>query len=381
MDKKIRVAVIFGGKSTEHEVSRVSAASVVRNIDNEKYDVVTIGITKDGRWLPYNGPADLIENGKWEAEARKVMAESAARGLKFLSGKLHHKDDASKGVEARTLLEVAGAEATERKIDVVFPVLHGCNGEDGTIQGFLELAGVPYVGAGVLGSALGMDKAYAKVILEKAGIPQGRYLLLLRKEMQENWEKVIEEVESNFSYPCFIKPSNSGSSVGVTKAHNRKELEEGLKIAMKYDRKILVEEFINGREIECAVLGNDKPQASTVGEIIPSNEFYDYDAKYKSGDSKLIIPAELPFGTIQEIREYAVKAFKALDCAGLARVDFFVHKETGEIYINEINTIPGFTHISMYPKLWEASGVSYAELIDRLITLAIERYNDNHRET
>lgn len=379
MDKKIKVAVIFGGKSTEHEVSRVSAASVVRNIDKEKYDVVTIGITKEGRWLPYSGSADLIENGKWEAEARKSLAGGGARSSKLLPGKFHRKDDTSKGVETRALLEIAGAEANDEKIDVVFPALHGCNGEDGTIQGFLELADVPYVGAGVLGSALGMDKAYARVILEKVGIPQARYLLLLRKEVRENWEKTIEEVENNFSYPFFIKPSNSGSSVGVTKAHDRKEFEEGLKVAMKYDRKILVEEFIDGREIECAVLGNDKPQASTVGEIVPSNEFYDYDAKYKSDDSKLIIPAELPFGTIQEIREYAIKAFKALDCAGLARVDFFVHRDTGKIYINEINTIPGFTPISMYPKLWEASGVPYSELIDRLIMLAIEKYNDNQR--
>lgn len=391
MSKK-RIGIIFGGRSSEHEVSRVSAESVIRNIDKSKYDVVMIGITKEGRWLSYDGPVDKIGSGEWqqiaEMAAFKRLAEGAGAGRSeapsenagdqccSLVSSGHFEDSNS----ARGILKAAGAEHGNETIDVVFPVLHGCNGEDGTIQGLFELAGIPYVGPGVLGSALGMDKAYSKIIFEKEGIPQGKYLAFNRKELTGDLDAIIEKIENLLTYPCFVKPSNAGSSVGVSKAHDRSELVEALHFAARYDRRILVEEFINGREVECAVLGNDNPIASTVGEVVPGNEFYDYNAKYLDNNSKVTIPADLPDATIQKIREYAVRAFKALDCSGLSRVDFFVHKETGEVYINEINTLPGFTSISMYPKLWEASGIPYNELISRLIELALERFEDNKRE-
>ncbi|MCX8129078.1 MAG: D-alanine--D-alanine ligase [Clostridia bacterium] len=364
MSDKKRVAVIFGGQSSEHEVSRVSAESVIKNINRDKYDVVMIGITKDGKWLTYSGPVEKLSSGEWEKEAE----DNVKKGIQLPCGN-----------SARYIFAAAGAEEMDKKIDVVFPVLHGCNGEDGTIQGLFELAAMPYVGCGVLGAALGMDKAYSKIIFEKAGIPQGKYLVFSRKQVENDMEAIIGKVESELEYPCFVKPSNAGSSVGVGKAHNKAELIKTLEKAVKYDRKVLVEEFINGREVECAVLGNDEPVASTVGEIIPCNEFYDYQAKYVANDSKCVIPANLDDETVQKIRNYAVKAFKSLDCAGLSRVDFFVHKETGKVYINEINTLPGFTSISMYPKLWEASGIPYDELIDRLIGLALERFEDNRK--
>lgn len=362
---KRKVAVIFGGQSSEHEVSRVSAESVIKNIDPNKFDVVMVGITKEGKWLRYDGPVEKLGTGEWQA-----LAEASSMQGNLLSA----------GNSARGIISATGADANGG-IDVVFPVLHGCNGEDGTIQGLFELAGIPYVGCGVLGSALGMDKAYAKIVFEKEGIPQGEYVTISRKQISQDIQSIVKEVEDTLEYPCFVKPSNAGSSVGVSKAHNREELVEALEFAARFDRRILVEEFINGREVECAVLGNDEPIASTVGEVIPCNEFYDYEAKYESGDSsKVVIPADLPAKTINMIREYAVKAFKALDCSGLSRVDFFVHKETGEIFINETNTLPGFTKISMYPKLWEATGIPYDKLIEKLIDLAIERFEDNKRE-
>ncbi len=360
MDKK-RVAVIFGGQSSEHEVSRFSAEAVLRNIDQDKFDVVMIGITKDGKWLPYDGPIGLLGTGEWQALAE---AGQKQQPMLFTVG-----------------AAIADAEKDNRKIDVVFPVLHGCNGEDGTIQGVFELAGIPYVGCGVLSSALCMDKAYAKVVFEKEGLPQGKYLVYSRKQISRSIDTIICEVEKELTYPCFVKPSNAGSSVGVTKAHNRGELVEALHFAARYDRRILVEEFINGFEVECAVLGNDDPIASTVGEVVPCNEFYDYEAKYMSGDSsEVIIPARLPEVIREKIRDYSTKAFKALDCSGLARVDFFVRKDSGEICINEINTMPGFTQISMYSKLWAASGVPYSQLIDKLIELALERYEESQRD-
>lgn len=367
MSEKKRVMVIFGGQSTEHEVSRLSATSIINNIDKSKFDVVLVGITKEGKWIPYNGPVEKIASGEWEEIA---MNET----VKNISG---HENIINAIVSRGASSEAIMKSREDRTVDVVFPVLHGAKGEDGTIQGLFEMAGIPYVGCGVLSSAVGMDKIYAKIIFEKAGIPQADYLYFTRREIDEDSSKVADLIEQKFEYPIFVKPSNAGSSVGVSKAHDRKELIEALNLAARYDRKVLVEEFINGREVECAVLGNDNPIASTVGEILPSNEFYDYNAKYIDGKSKTVIPADLPAETISKIREYAVKAFKALDCAGLSRVDFFVHKETGEVYINEINTLPGFTDISMYPMLWEASGISYGELIEKLIDLAIERYNDN----
>ncbi len=382
MSKK-RVAVIFGGQSSEHEVSRVSAQSVIENIDKQKYDIVMIGITKDGKWLTYDGPTEKIGSGEWQAIAQKQLLNQSSE-RQNLSQQKNGTQTFSSSTQiatnntARSIFD----ENTNAPIDVVFPVLHGCNGEDGTIQGLFELAGIPYVGCGVLGSSLGMDKAYTKIIFEKEGLPQGDYLVFSRKQVYYQNENVIKEIEGKLTYPCFVKPSNAGSSVGVNKASNRTELIKALDIAAKNDRRILVEEFINGREIECAVLGNDNPIASTVGEVVPCNDFYDYEAKYQVGDSsKVVIPAEnLSAETVDKIREYAVRAFKCLDCAGLSRVDFFVHKVTGEIYINEINTLPGFTKISMYPKLWSESGIPYPELIDKLIELAFERFEDSKRE-
>ncbi len=370
MSKK-RVAIIFGGQSSEHEVSRVSAQSVIENIDKQKYEVETIGITKNGQWLKYDGPVEKIGSGDWENIAQKKLLESRPS----------QSETASEITTVNSAKQVIAGNS-KTPIDVVFPVLHGCNGEDGTIQGLFELAGIPYVGCGVLGAAVGMDKAYSKIIFEKEGLPQGDYLVFSRKQINNQMGDVVAQVEGRLTYPCFVKPSNAGSSVGVNKASDRESLEKALIIAAKNDRRILVEEFIDGREIECAVLGNDDPVASTVGEVVPCNEFYDYEAKYQVGDnSKVVIPAEnLPEETVAKIREYAVRAFKCLDCAGLSRVDFFVHKNTGEIYINEINTLPGFTQISMYPKLWAASGIPYSELIDKLIELAFERYEDTRRE-
>jgi len=388
MQNKIRVGIIFGGKSSEHEVSRVSAQSVIENINKDKFDVVMIGITKDGRWLNYEGPVDKIGSGEWQAIAEQSLTKqqavlSGADISKIDTDTVCTDNDTKKeacGADIRSFIESIAGNGSRKKIDVIFPVLHGCNGEDGTMQGLLELAEIPYVGPGVLGSALGMDKAYSKIIFEKAGIPQGKYLVFKRNEIESGIDRIVTAVEEALTYPCFVKPSNAGSSVGVGKAHDRNELIDAIKYAAKFDRKVLVEEFINGREVECAVLGNDEPIASTVGEVIPSNEFYDYKAKYIDNSSKIQIPADLPQQTIERIREYAVKAYKALDCAGLSRVDFFVHKQTGEVYINEINTLPGFTSISMYPKLWEASGIPYSELIERLLKLAIEKYEDNKKE-
>ena len=385
MHNKKRIAIIFGGQSTEHEVSRFSAQSVIENLDKSKYDIIMIGITKEGNWLNYNGPIEKIGSGEWEEVAIKLLNNRALSHChnseqcdcgnnKFvlddseLDGSINYNS-------ARSILVASGAEYEGKKIDIVFPVLHGLNGEDGTIQGLFELAGIPYVGCGVLGSAVGMDKAFAKIVFEKEGLPQGKYLAFNKNQFKTDSDKIIKEIEGNLGYPCFVKPCNSGSSVGVSKARNKKELLDAIDFAGIYDRRILIEEFINGKEIECAVLGNDNPDASTVGEVVPDNEFYDYEAKYGSeSTSKVIIPADLPYETIEKIREYAVKAFKVLDCAGLARVDFFVHKETGKIYINEVNTMPGFTKISMYPKLWEATGLPYSKLLEKLIDLAIERY-------
>lgn len=360
MGDKKRIAVIFGGQSSEHEVSRFSAESVIRNIDTDKFDVAMIGITKEGWWLAYDGPTGLIGTGEWQA-----LAESRQQSGQAL-------------LTAGSA--IAEAEKDNKKIDVIFPVLHGTNGEDGTIQGLFELAGIPYVGCGVLGSALCMDKAYAKLIFEREGLRQGKYLVYSRKNINHGLDAMISEVERTLDYPCFVKPSNAGSSVGVSKAHDRGELVPALHTAARYDRRILVEEFIGGREAECAVLGNDNPIASTVGEVIPCNEFYDYEAKYLSGDnSEIVIPANFPGAVIDKIKDYSLRAFKALDCSGLARVDFFVKRDNNEVYINEINTMPGFTQISMYSKLWTASGIPYGKLIERLVELALERHEDNRR--
>ncbi|MFH1086623.1 MAG: D-alanine--D-alanine ligase family protein, partial [Chloroflexota bacterium] len=285
--------------------------------------------------------------------------------------------DALAARESRELVPGA-SQARFPAVDVVFPVLHGTNGEDGTVQGLLELADLPYVGAGVLGSALGMDKIAQKMVLGARGVPVVPYLALARSRWRREREAVLGEVEAAFAYPVFLKPANLGSSVGISKAHDRAELARGLDLAARFDRRLLVERGVNAREIECSVLGNDEPIASLPGEVVPCNEFYDYRAKYIDGDSALIIPAELPDDVAALVRDLAVRAFCAIDCAGMARVDFFLCRDTGTVYVNELNTIPGFTAISMYPKLWEASGIPYRELIDRLIALALERHADKH---
>ncbi len=352
---KLRVGVIFGGRSGEHEVSLVSATSVIHALDKNKYDVVPIGITPDGRWISSDQSLGLLKSRTGvELEPERFLVPEPNR---------------------RSLVSLNGETNPDARLDVVFPVVHGTYGEDGTLQGLLELANIPYVGAGVLASAVGMDKIIQKQLHKQAGLPVVKYVWFHSAECQSGPLNIAVAVEKSLRYPVFVKPSNTGSSVGISKAHNRKELRVALDIASRYDRKVIVEQGVkNVREIEVSVLGNEEPIASLPGEIIPSNEFYDYDAKYVDGRSLAIIPAKLPASIVKKIRKLAVRAFTVLDGAGMARVDFFVTKTTNRIYLNEINTIPGFTSISMYPKLWEASGISYSELLDRLIDLALRRH-------
>lgn len=356
MNQKIKVGVLFGGRSAEHEVSLVSAASVIHALDKNKYDILPIGITKEGRWISEVNAIQLLkEHAPLEALPEPVLLPDPRK---------------------QSLINVSTAfPQAAQHIDVIFPVVHGTFGEDGTIQGLFELADIPYVGAGVLGSAVGMDKIVAKQLLERANIPVTKGVWFFYNEYTGNSKKYIADIEKKLRYPCFVKPPNQGSSVGISKAHNRKELITAIDLAGQYDRKILVEKaVVKPREIEVSVLGNNEPIVSLPGEIIPSNEFYDYDAKYVDGKSTAVIPAKLPKNTVKKIQQCAIDAFKVLDCAGMARIDFLVQKD-GKIFLNEINTIPGFTSISMYPKLWEASGIAYAELLDRLIQLAIDRHN------
>jgi D-alanine-D-alanine ligase len=350
MNKKT-VAVLFGGQSSEHEVSCVSATTIISNINSNLYNIIMIGITKDGRWLKVSSIED-IKSGEW------VKGNVTA----ILSPDASHK----------SVLYLENMKASMEKVDVVFPALHGLYGEDGTVQGLLELAGIPYVGCGVVASGISMDKLFTKIIVEKLGIKQAKYVAVNRKDL-DKMEQVVEKVESTIQYPVFIKPSNAGSSRGISKATKREELIIGLKIASEHDKKILVEEGINGREVECAVLGGNEPKASGVGEILAAADFYDYDAKYNNAESKTIIGPELPDNAAELIRDYAVKIFKAVDGYGLSRVDFFVERQTGEVIFNEINTLPGFTAISMYPMLWEAKGIGKPQLIDKLIQLAFTR--------
>ena len=372
------MGVIFGGRSGEHAVSLMSAKSIMEAIDPERFEVVPIGITPEGRWLKTGDPWKALREGISDQNGVPIA----------LLGETASPEAVTAGSEAGqrvpAVVEAAlppRAVSLTEQVDVVFPVLHGTFGEDGTIQGLLEMAGLPYVGAGVLGSALGMDKAMAKAVWERFGLPVSRYVVVTRSEWERTPEAVASRVEGGFPYPVFVKPANAGSSVGVSKAKNRQQLTTALDLACRYDRKVLVEEFIDGREVECSVLGNEDPIASLPGEVVPCNEFYDYKAKYIDGDSALVIPAELPADVTQQVRETAVAAFKALDLAGMARVDFFVTRKDNRPIINEVNTIPGFTQISMYPKLWEATGLSYRDLITQLIELAIERYQDRQRSS
>ncbi len=352
----LKMALLYGGQSGEHEVSVMSAASVIQAIRGQM-EVAPIGITKEGQWIPGLSPETLAQGGNWTVTGEDVPVEEGLiqNPAGFLLGSLR------------------------RQVDLVFPLLHGPMGEDGTIQGLLELAGIPYIGAGVTASAIGMDKEMMKALFKQYALPIGDYLVYRRYEWENASEEIRKEIEDRLGYPCFVKPANSGSSVGISKAQNRTELDEAFKLAFTYDRKVLVEAFLDGQEVECGVLGNDQPEASVPGEIVPGAEFYDYEDKYVKNDAQLIIPARLTDTQRATVQELAVRAFKAIDCAGMARVNFFVLKRDGRIVVNEINTIPGFTMISMYPKLWAASGIPYPELIKRLAELALERFHDRRR--
>src|SRR5574341_957769 len=354
MEKKLHVAVIFGGRSGEHEVSLMSARSVLSVLDPNKYEVTQVGITHEGKWVTGENVLDRFEHGK-------------VNGLQHV---IVSPDPSEMGIYV--LQEAALQKLAD--VDVFFPVLHGTFGEDGTMQGLFELANVAYVGAGVVGSSVGMDKGVFKDVMVANHIPIVDTLVVLRSEIERDIAAVIQEAEKLGDYPLFTKPANLGSSVGVTKCHNRSDLQEGLMEAAAFDRRVLIQKGVrNAREIEVSVLGNNEPLASVPGEVLPSREFYSYESKYIDGTSGLIIPAQLPDEVSDQIRNCAVRAYKVIDCAGMARVDFFVEKDTNKIYLNELNTLPGFTKISMYPKVWEASGLPYSKLVDRLIELAMER--------
>lgn len=350
---KLKLGVIFGGMSTEHDVSITSGTSVIKNLDKDRYEIYPIYIDKEGKWYEYSKNIDEI-------------------------------DILQVGEEIEEKILIANPIEYLQECDVVFPVLHGLYGEDGTIQGMLELLKIPYIGCKVLGSSICMDKVYAKVVFDKAGINQAKYMYVKKEkenfvyidkqfnEKQCSLEEIAKITEKELAYPVFVKPSNSGSSVGINKAHNKEELIEAIKYAGNFDSKILIEQNIEGREVECAVLGNDDVKASCVGEILPAEDFYTFDAKYKNAESRVVIPAEIPENISEEIRKTAIKAYKTADCKGLSRVDFFIENNTNKVIINEINTLPGFTQISMYPKLWESMGLSYTKLLDRLVELALE---------
>src|SRR3984957_316709 len=395
--KKLRVGILFGGRSGEHEVSLLSAASVLNAIDKKKYEVVPIGITKEGRWLTAEHAEKLLQGKAADRSVRSTLPALRAGDPESTPGAAVLARGESVVVPPEPVHRQSGlvpfqtdAALTRRasdraiNVDVIFPVLHGTFGEDGTIQGLLELADIPYVGAGVLGSAAGMDKDIMKSLFLAAGIPIVRHVTILRCAWENDPKQVQKRIESKLIYPVFVKPANLGSSVGISKAHNRKELGPAIEEAAKFDRKIVIEQGVGGkkekaREIECSVLGNDEPAASVPGEIVPGKEFYDYTAKYVDEGSQLIIPAKLTKAQTKRVQELAIAAFKAVDCSGLARVDFLMDPKTEKIYLNEINTMPGFTAISMYPKLWASSGLAYPDLIDRLIQLGIERHEDKKK--
>lgn len=382
MTKKLRVGLLFGGRSGEHEVSLTSAASVLKALDPAKYEVVTIGISREGRWLVGSAAEKLLPGVLENGVPVMPSVDPTTPALIPLPSTGSGTVSGSRTVNSPELPVTAAREARDRssmKLDVVFPVLHGTFGEDGTVQGMLELAGIPYVGAGVLGSAAGMDKDVMKRLFRDAGLPVVEWLLVLREDWERNPASIRKLVGAKIRYPLFVKPANLGSSVGISKVRNARALDPAMELAAQYDRKILVEKAVDGREIECAVLGNDHPEASVPGEIIPINEFYDYEAKYIKEGSELIIPARLTRRQAEKVRELAVRAFQAIDCAGMARVDLLLDRRTGKIFVNEINTIPGFTPISMFPKLWEATGIPYPKLIDQLIELALERHRDKAR--
>ena len=350
-----KALILFGGVSSEHDISLISAKSVIENTPKDKYDIITVGITKDGRWYLYTGDVENLPEDKWLCDESRLTPAVLS------------PDRADHGII------VLGEKAKKIKVDVVFPVLHGKNGEDGAVQGLLQLAGIPFVGCDMISSACCMDKVITNTLLDEAGIAQAKWLGLKEHEYKESGEEFIKKAEEYLGYPIFVKPANAGSSVGVSKATDKGSLKRAIDKAFKEDTKLVLEEGITGKEIECAVLGNEEPIASLVGEIESCNDFYDYDAKYINEASKLYIPARIEQKISDEIRETAVRAYKALGCSGLARVDFFVREGDNKVLLNEPNTIPGFTSISMYPKMFQKSGVEYPELIDRLFILACER--------
>lgn len=408
--KKLRVGVLFGGRSGEHEVSLLSAASVVDAIDKTKYEVVPIGITKQGRWVTSDHAEQLLRSGNGGThEPRHLRAGDPettpgaavlAKGGAIIVPPIPSEDHAAGSLipfetEAAMATAHGGGTSTSHMqvrrpadhaidVDVIFPVLHGTFGEDGTIQGLLELADIPYVGAGVLGSAAGMDKDVMKQLFRSAGLPIVKHVTVLRSDWEKDPKRVQRLIESKLKYPVFVKPANLGSSVGISKAHDRSELPGTINTAAEFDRKIVIEQGVGGkhgkaRELECSVLGNDAPEASVPGEVVPGKEFYDYAAKYLEEGSELLIPAPLSKAQTRQVQEMAVRAFQAVDCAGLARVDFLMDPKSKKIYVNEINTMPGFTAISMYPKLWAATGLLYPQLIDRLIQLGLQRHADKKK--
>jgi D-alanine-D-alanine ligase len=395
MKQKQRIGILFGGRSGEHEVSLLSAASILKAIDKKKYEVVPIGITKEGRWVTASDAHALLA-GRQAPENPRLAGDPAATPTAAVIKKGEAVIIPPVPAESLQPLQMSAAELARSRpaldLDVIFPVLHGTFGEDGTIQGLFELADIAYVGSGVLGSAAGMDKAAMKRLFAAAGLPQTPWLSLLRSEWRANPRTCTKKIEAALKYPIFVKPANLGSSVGISKVHDRSELAAAMDLAASFDRKLVIEQGVGGqgakpRELEVAVLGNDSPEASVVGEIVPGAEFYDYEAKYLSDSSVPIIPAKLTAAESKQIRQMAVEAFKACDCAGLARVDFLMEpaakgkkgSRKPRIFLNEINTLPGFTSISMYPKLWGASGLPYKQLIDRLIQLATERHREKQQ--
>lgn len=372
LSKKVKVAVLFGGRSGEHEVSIQSACSVIESMNPDKFEVIPVAISHEGEWKGGSASLAMLEEKIDSRTLNRLTSNHLISAVDRLT---------SSGALTSARLRSGMLTVTMQEVDVFFPVLHGTYGEDGTIQGLLEMAGKPYVGAGVLASAVGMDKVVMKQIFAQAGLPQGHFTSVLRRNWESDRLAIVEQIEKEFTYPCFVKPANLGSSVGISKAKDRNTLCEAIDLACRYDRKVIVEEFIPAREVEVAVLGNDDPKASVPGEIVPSNEFYDYRAKYIDGKSVMHIPAELPNETKEKLQKWAIEAFQAIDGSGLARVDFFVRTDNGRVLINEINTMPGFTKYSMYAKLWEHSGLSYSQLVETLIELAFDRFREKTRNT
>jgi D-alanine-D-alanine ligase len=368
--KRLRIGILFGGRSGEHEVSLLSAASVISALDPEKYEAVPIGISKEGRWLAGSAAHGMLPALAENSQGKPALGEVLRTGQSVML---------SADPSVAALVPASNSRTDALHVDVVFPVLHGTFGEDGSVQGLLDLAGLPYVGSGVIGSAVGMDKDVQKRLFLQAKLPVGDFLAVPRTDWEKSRAKVLREIGKKFKFPVFVKPATLGSSVGMTKAHDAKELAVAMDFAGEFAQKIMVEKEIRGREIELSVLGNEDPKASIPGEIIPHREFYDYAAKYLEDGTRLVIPAKLTKAQVKKFQDYAVRAFRALECLGMARVDFFLENRTGKILLNEINTIPGFTSISMYPKLWEASGLPYRQLLDRLIDLALAQHRERTR--